>query len=171
MERAPDVAAHLREQYRVILLDEYQDTSVIQTELLAAVFHDSAVMAVGDPQQSIYGWRGASADNLTAFPAAFARETECGSYTLMVSWRNDTDILTAANGLLAAAPGAGVEALRPRPGAAAGRVEHHFAASVDAEAVAVAEWFAQRRAQHAETAGPDAPPHAGAVLFRTKRHM
>ena len=171
VERAPDVAAHLREQYRVILLDEYQDTSVIQTELLAAVFHDSAVMAVGDPQQSIYGWRGASADNLTAFPAAFARETECGSYTLMVSWRNDTDILTAANGLLAAAPGAGVEALRPRPGAAAGRVEHHFAASVDAEAVAVAEWFAQRRAQHAETAGPDAPPHAGAVLFRTKRHM
>ncbi|BDZ38834.1 hypothetical protein GCM10025863_14480 [Microbacterium suwonense] len=58
VESAPDVRAELREQHRVVLLDEYQDTSVIQTRFLAALFRDSAVMAVGDPHQSIYGWRG-----------------------------------------------------------------------------------------------------------------
>ncbi len=55
VEASPDVRADLREQHRVVLLDEYQDTSVIQTQFLAEVFRDSAVMAVGDPHQSIYG--------------------------------------------------------------------------------------------------------------------
>lgn len=173
VERAPDVAAELRDHFRVVLLDEYQDTSVIQTDLLAAVFHDSAVMAVGDPQQSIYGWRGASADNLAAFGTAFARTTPCAHYRLMVSWRNDGDILAAANGLLAGADRGrvDVDALRPRPGAARGRVEHVFEASVEQEAAAVAAWFARVRAEHDARLGAGAAPHSGAVLFRTKRHM
>ena len=102
VEAAPDVAAELRDQFRVVLLDEYQDTSVIQTDLLAAIFHDTAVMAVGDPQQSIYGWRGASADNLAAFPQAFARTTKARQHSLMISWRNDLGVLTAANAILEA---------------------------------------------------------------------
>ncbi|QIG40310.1 ATP-dependent helicase [Microbacterium sp. 4R-513] len=170
VEAAPDVAAELRDQYRVVLLDEYQDTSVIQTDLLAAIFHDTAVMAVGDPQQSIYGWRGASADNLAAFPRAFARTTAASRHGLMISWRNDLGILTAANAILAggAAGTVGVERLAARPGAREGRVAHVFAASVDDEAREVADWFARVRAEHAATT--DAP-HSGAVLFRTKRHM
>ena len=170
VQAAPDVAAELRDQYRVVLLDEYQDTSVIQTDLLAQIFHDTPVMAVGDPQQSIYGWRGASADNLAAFPRAFARTTTAGRHSLMISWRNDREILTAANAILAgsATGRVGVETLAARPGVGEGCVEHVFAASVDDEARAVADWFARVRAQHA--ARTDAP-HSGAILFRTKRHM
>lgn len=174
VERAPDVVEALREQYRVVLLDEYQDTSVIQTDLLAEIFRGGAVMAVGDPQQSIYGWRGASADNLTSFPRAFAPGADCERFSLMVSWRNDRRILDAANGLLAAGSQGPVpvDVLNARPGAAPGRVDHRFEATVDAEAAAVAQWFVQVRAEHAarDSASPRAP-HAGAILFRTKRHM
>ena len=180
IERAPEVADQLREQYRVVLLDEYQDTSVIQTRLLAEVFRDSAVMAVGDPNQSIYGWRGASADNLGAFPGAFAHGTECGRFSLMVSWRNDLSILTAANSLVAGAEhrGVPVDALGARPGAAEGRVQCRFEKTIDDEADAVARWFVDVRARHdaaemaAAQAASSAPrAHSGAVLFRTKRHM
>lgn len=170
VEAAPDVAADLRDQFRVVLLDEYQDTSVIQTDLLAAIFHDTAVMAVGDPQQSIYGWRGASADNLSAFPAAFARATTAARHSLMISWRNDLAVLTAANALLAAGGSSAipVEPLAPRPGVGAGRVEQVFARTVDDEAREVARWFARVRSEHAAT---NDRPHSGAILFRTKRHM
>ena len=54
-ERVPQVVAEYRERYKVVLLDEYQDTSVVQTRLLARLFADHGVMAVGDPHQSIYG--------------------------------------------------------------------------------------------------------------------
>ena len=63
-ERVPSVVDDFRSRYRVVLLDEYQDTSVVQTRLLATLFGGHGVMAVGDPHQSIYGWRGASAANL-----------------------------------------------------------------------------------------------------------
>ena len=79
---APEVSGELREQYRAVLLDEYQDTSALETLLLAAIFADTAVMAVGDPHQSIYGWRGASADNLAAFPRVFSSAAECGRFAL-----------------------------------------------------------------------------------------
>ena len=174
VERAPEVVAELRDQYRVVLLDEYQDTSVLQTELLAAIFHDTAVMAVGDPHQSIYGWRGASADNLAAFPHAFARTSGCGRHALMVSWRNDRSILDAANRLIAEAPLTGVDvpALAPRPGAGTGRVARRFETTIEEEADAVAEWFDQARSRHAaEQADTSTVPHAGAILFRAKRHM
>jgi len=185
VEAAPDVAAELRDQFRVVLLDEYQDTSVIQTDLLAAIFHDTAVMAVGDPQQSIYGWRGASADNLAAFPQAFARTTKARQHSLMISWRNDLGVLTAANAILEAGTSGSVsvEPLEPRPGARAGRVSHRYVPSVDDEAREVAEWFAAVREEHEaeqdrladERAGAGLPverqAHSGAILFRTKRHM
>ncbi|MFT4234471.1 MAG: ATP-dependent DNA helicase [Microbacterium sp.] len=166
VEVAPQVADALRDQYRVVLLDEYQDTSVIQTRLLARLFRDGAVMAVGDPNQSIYGWRGASADNLHAFARDFADTTTAAWHDLMVSWRNDRAILTAANTLLARAEGGlDVATLRERPGAAGGRVERVFTDTVEQEAAAVADWFAA-------THGPDVHQGAtGAILFRTKRHM
>ena len=171
VEGAPDVRAALREQHRVVLLDEYQDTSVIQTRFLAALFRDSAVMAVGDPHQSIYGWRGASADNLYAFSRAFAEDEPATTYSLMTSWRNDTRILDVANRVLAPLerPGLDVPALQPRPGAGAGDVAVRFPHTVDDEAEQVAEWFAERRRRHAAS-HPDRA-HTGAILFRSKRHM
>ncbi|GAA2855264.1 ATP-dependent DNA helicase [Microbacterium arabinogalactanolyticum] len=171
VETAPDVRAELREQHRIVLLDEYQDTSVIQTRFLAALFRDSAVMAVGDPHQSIYGWRGASADNLYAFGRAFAEERSATTYSLMTSWRNDSTILDVANRILEPLkrPGLDVPALEPRPGAGAGRVEVLFPHTVDDEAEQVSAWFEQRRAEHAASGADRA--HTGAILFRSKRHM
>lgn len=165
---APDVSRELREHYRAVLLDEYQDTSVLQTRLLSAIFADTAVMAVGDPHQSIYGWRGASADNLSTFPRVFSPDTECGRFALMVSWRNDMQILDAANALIAGAgPGTiDVPPLAPRPGASVGRVQRTFASTIDEEAAAVAEWFESVRSAHT-----GASAHSGAILFRAKRHM
>lgn len=171
VETAPDVRTELREQHRVVLLDEYQDTSVIQTRFLAALFRDSAVMAVGDPHQSIYGWRGASADNLYAFGRSFADQQPARTYSLMTSWRNDSSILDVANRVLEPLkrPGLEVPALEPRPGAGLGNVQVSFPHTVDDEAEAVAEWFEQRRAEHASDAERGA--HTGAILFRSKRHM
>jgi DNA helicase-2/ATP-dependent DNA helicase PcrA len=171
IESSPDVRAELREQHRIVLLDEYQDTSVIQTRFLAELFHDSAVMAVGDPHQSIYGWRGASADNLYAFVGAFARTSPARTYSLMTSWRNDRRVLDIANRVLEPLqrPGLDVPPLDPRPGAGDGAVDVRFPFTVDDEAADVARWFVERRREHDEaTAGR---PHTGAILFRSKRHM
>ncbi|PCE14984.1 ATP-dependent DNA helicase [Microbacterium sp. SZ1] len=173
VESAPDVRAELREQHRVVLLDEYQDTSVIQTRFLAELFRDSAVMAVGDPHQSIYGWRGASADNLYAFSGAFTGpdESPAAIYSLMTSWRNDSRILDVANRVLEPLqrPGLDVPPLEPRPGAGEGAVQVRFPFTVDDEAAEVADWFVERRAAHDQAAA--GRPHTGAILFRSKRHM
>lgn len=168
---AGDVRDGLRAEHRVVLLDEYQDTSVIQTRFLADLFSDSAVMAVGDPHQSIYGWRGASADNLYSFAGSFARSMEAQTHSLMTSWRNDRAILDVANRILAPLqrPGLDVPPLVPRPGAGEGSVQVEFPLTVDDEADEVAQWFGERRAEHA--AAHPSSPHTGAILFRTKRHM
>lgn len=173
VEASPDVRADLREQHRVVLLDEYQDTSVIQTQFLAEVFRDSAVMAVGDPHQSIYGWRGASADNLYAFARTFARDAAPADFSLMTSWRNDSTVLDVANRVLEPLrrPGLDVPPLEPRPGAGTGAVGIRYPLTVHDEAAEVAEWFAERRAEHTAAARQGVSPHTGAVLFRSKRHM
>ena len=167
----PAVADDLRDRYRVVLLDEYQDTSVAQTDLLAALFAGTGVMAVGDPHQAIYGWRGASAGNLGGFADAFSPGSPCARYALLTSWRNSASVLTAANAVLAPlAASAGtvaVEELRARPGAPAGVVELGFDADLDTEADRVAEWFARVRAERAQ----EGRPTTGAILFRSKKHM
>ncbi|MFV0458826.1 MAG: ATP-dependent helicase [Actinomycetales bacterium] len=95
----PDLAGAQRATYRVILLDEFQDTSHAQLELLARLFGGGhPVTAVGDPHQSIYGWRGASADNLDAFRARFGRRRmPVQTHHLTTSWRNPRSVLAAAN--------------------------------------------------------------------------
>ena len=164
------VADELRDRYRVVLLDEYQDTSVAQTDLLAALFAGTGVMAVGDPHQAIYGWRGASAGNLGGFADAFSPGAGCAQYALLTSWRNSASVLTAANAVLAplaASASLAVEELRPRPGAPAGVVELGFDSDLDTEADRVAEWFAGVRASRAQ----EGRPTTGAILFRSKKHM
>ncbi|BDV30987.1 ATP-dependent DNA helicase [Microbacterium terricola] len=166
----PAAAAELRARYRVVLLDEYQDTSVVQTDLLSALFAETAVMAVGDPHQAIYGWRGASAGNLGGFAAAFSPDAPCAQFSLLTSWRNSAQVLTAANAVLAplaARAPVDVQGLRPRPAAPAGAVELSFDADLDAETERVAEWFHEVRATRAR-AGRST---TGAVLFRSKKHM
>lgn len=161
------VRDELQARHRVVLLDEYQDTSVVQTDLLAAAFRCGAVMAVGDPHQSIYGWRGASAGNLGGFGAAFGEHGEARRFSLMTSWRNGRRVLDAAQAVLAPLASSSpvpVEPLEPRPGAPDGVVEIAVEQDADAEADRVAEWFARVRA---ERSGPT----TGAVLLRSKKHM
>ncbi|MFS0732651.1 ATP-dependent DNA helicase [Microbacterium sp. 1P10UB] len=164
------VVDELRARYRVVLLDEYQDTSVVQTDLLATLFGGTGVMAVGDPHQAIYGWRGASAGNLGGFPAAFAPGAVCARFALATSWRNSSRVLDAANAVLAplaASAPVPVEELRSRPGAPAGDVEVVFEADIDTEADRVADWFHRVRGGRAAQGRPT----SGAVLFRNKKHM
>ncbi|MFC5003460.1 UvrD-helicase domain-containing protein [Dactylosporangium cerinum] len=96
----PEVGTVERDRFRVVLLDEYQDTSHAQVVLLRSLFgRGHPVTAVGDPCQSIYGWRGASAGTLERFPAEFptgAGET-AAELSLTTSWRNRPEILDVAN--------------------------------------------------------------------------
>lgn len=120
----PEVGRVLREQYAVVLLDEYQDTSVAQGLLLSALFGDGTghpVTAVGDPCQAIYGWRGASVANLDDFPLHFAHAdgTPARRQSLSENRRSGGRLLDLANDLAAELRERheGVEALRPAPGA------------------------------------------------------
>jgi DNA helicase II / ATP-dependent DNA helicase PcrA len=98
-DASPEVAAIERERFALVVLDEYQDTGVAQRVLLSALFADShAVTAVGDPNQAIYGWRGASASNLSRFSEHFAPGQRAERpQPLMTSFRCDGRILDAAN--------------------------------------------------------------------------
>ncbi|MEU4398426.1 ATP-dependent helicase [Micromonospora orduensis] len=98
----PAVGEIERDRFRVVLLDEYQDTSHAQVVLLNALFGGGhPVTAVGDPCQSIYGWRGASAGTLDRFPTEFARSggQPARALGLTTSWRNRPEILRVANAL------------------------------------------------------------------------
>ncbi|HYB46270.1 MAG TPA: ATP-dependent helicase, partial [Streptosporangiaceae bacterium] len=107
--RHPEVGAAERARFHVVLLDEYQDTSHAQLVLLRSLFGGGhPVTAVGDPCQSIYGWRGASAGNLRRFTVDFpevARARPFGATApsgpapvllLSTSFRNAEQVLDAA---------------------------------------------------------------------------
>ncbi|GAA4158312.1 ATP-dependent DNA helicase AdnB [Gryllotalpicola daejeonensis] len=163
--RGPDIAAEYQSRFKVVLLDEYQDTSFIQTDLLAGLFAGHPVMAVGDPNQSIYGWRGASADNLDDFSRAFAGAPGVApTYPLTTSWRNPVSVLGAAN-LIAAPLNAkarvDVEKLDPRADAPQGDIEVRFEQTILDEAAAVADWFGTQFA----AAGAEKP--TAALLMRS----
>jgi DNA helicase-2/ATP-dependent DNA helicase PcrA len=106
-EQVPEVGAIERGKYRVVLLDEYQDTSVAQRRMLSALFSGAdpqsgrghAVTAVGDPCQSIYGWRGASAANIDQFPGHFRRANgrPAQVYPLTENRRSGGRLLAFAN--------------------------------------------------------------------------
>jgi len=89
-----------RQRFKVVLLDEFQDTSHAQLQLFAQLFGGGhPVTAVGDPHQSIYGFRGASAGQLFRFPEIFRRHDGGWAPTaeLTIAWRNSAHILAAAN--------------------------------------------------------------------------
>lgn len=160
-----------RAQHRVVLLDEFQDTSVAQLQLLADLFGAGhPAIAVGDPQQAIYGWRGASAASLASFTRAFATEQPVTQRTLSTSWRNDQAVLALANRIAQplrnAAAGLRVPELRARPGAGEGAVEICQTADTQREAQVIAAWIQRCR----DTAEPDAPLSA-AVLVRARRQI
>lgn len=187
----PPAIAAIRERSRVVLLDEVQDTSVGQTRLLSTLFAGESVMAVGDPHQSIYGWRGASADNLNAFHRDFQEPgapSRALTLSLSTSWRNPTTVLHAANiiaeplnastpfevprlrsrdetlgraGSEAHATGDPVQVSEPQ-------VEVHYPEMVHEEFAGLAEWLADARAAHERRTGNRA---TAAVICRSRAAM
>ncbi|WP_431280207.1 UvrD-helicase domain-containing protein [Leifsonia poae] len=172
-EKLPAVVEDYRERYRVILLDEYQDTSVVQTLLLSRLFAGQAVMAVGDPHQSIYGWRGASAANLGRFSLDFTGSRDgAAEYALSTSWRNPTRVLDAANALvgpLSTGSPVRVERLESRPGASQGRLDTRFEQTVADEAATVADWLGERLAARDDRGTVRARPCCAARSRRSIR--
>ena len=162
IEEVPQVRDDVRERFPIVLLDEYQDTSVMQVRLLAAIFGSHPVMAVGDPNQSIYGWRGAAAGTLERFLADFGGTSR---FSLPTSWRNDRRILQVANRIANALQVSGdVAELTPRPGAGDGEVKVGFYEESVDEARALADWLAERVTE-------DGTARTAAVLFRAKKRM
>ena len=182
----PDSGVIEREQQRFtqVLLDEYQDTSVLQTKLLSSLFYGKSVLAVGDPHQSIYGWRGASSANLAEYRADFGADSR-EPYQLSTSWRNPQVVLDIANQIafpldepldyVSAEHAELVRSvkrlpLRVRSGEANGRVEMQWHQTIEAEAKAVADWFADRIHVPIEENGKLRPP-TGALLLAKKLYM
>jgi DNA helicase-2/ATP-dependent DNA helicase PcrA len=169
LAQLPEVARIERERFGAVLLDEYQDTGHAQAVTLAGLFGAGhPVTAVGDPFQSIYGWRGASAGNIgrfaTTFPMADGRPA-C-AFPLSTSWRNDEQILHAANAVAAALrTGAATVELRSRPGAGEGRIIAAVTETVEAEGA----WLAGR--MRAEWDAMHAGDRTAAVLVRRRSQI
>ena len=101
--REHDEAARAwREKLRYLLVDEYQDTNACQYELLKLLVGPRAAFtAVGDDDQSIYGWRGATLENLNRLATDFSN---LKVIKLEQNYRSSVNILTAANRLIAHNP-------------------------------------------------------------------
>ncbi len=97
--KSPEVLQHYQGRFRQILVDEFQDTNTIQYAWLRVLAGGRIpVMAVGDDDQSIYGWRGAKIENIQRFTEDFE-----GTRTVRLeqNYRSTQTILTAANGVIA----------------------------------------------------------------------
>jgi len=169
VERFPQVVREYRERFAAVVLDEYQDTNVAQAHLIHGVFGEGfPVTAVGDPDQSIYAWRGASLFNLIAFRTQFrsADGSEAARLPLYTNFRSGSRILAAADRIVEPLPAS----QRPDPGktlvpwAENGEGAVELARFQDEQAEA--EWIAERVLRcHAD----GVPWHQVAVLCRKSR--
>ena len=183
-ESFDSVARALRSQYRVVLLDEYQDTSVVQARLLAKIFHSVAVTAVGDPNQAIYGWRGASASSMHTekfFHDFGAGDGSQSVFALPHSWRNPQVVLDAANTVargLRVSPstqlGQEKGASTPQPVTElklgnplkTGTLSVEYLPTLEAEAFSVAQWFAHQFDTWEASPGDSSKRPTAALLTR-----
>jgi ATP-dependent DNA helicase UvrD/PcrA len=125
VERHPQVAADFRARFPVVLLDEYQDTNHAQARLLSALCgRGYPVLAVGDPDQNIYAWRGASLQNILRFEQDFG-DPRGTRRPLYVNFRSGSRILEVAKEVIGRVPAerrGEDKDLWPHPGRGSGRV-------------------------------------------------
>jgi DNA helicase-2/ATP-dependent DNA helicase PcrA len=175
----PEVGETERVRFGAVLLDEYQDTGHAQRVLLRSLFgsiatvgHAIPVTAVGDPCQSIYGWRGASAANLPRFTTDFPHGDGTPAVTrgLLTSFRNPLEVLAVANAVSGELRGRPVRVgeLRCRDGAEPGEVRCALLPDVRTEVSWVADAIADRWCPAMADQG--APPTT-AVLVRRRSDM
>ena len=91
----PAAAQRLRDRYRIVLVDEFQDTDPVQWDILRLAFHGHATLVlIGDPKQAIYAFRGADVNAYLA-----AAEIADHHATLAQNWRSDPDLLLGLQAL------------------------------------------------------------------------
>ncbi len=106
-----DIGNYYRSRFTRILVDEYQDTNLVQHRILRALAgEDSRVTVVGDDDQAIYGWRGARVSNILEFPADFPGTR---IIRLETNYRSTGSILRAAGTLVARNTSRHGKTLRP----------------------------------------------------------
>ncbi|MGH8968501.1 MAG: ATP-dependent helicase [Actinomycetes bacterium] len=167
----PEVGEIERARFGAVLLDEYQDTGEAQRVLLTSLYSGHPVTAVGDPRQSIYGWRGASAGNLERFLGDFAGPGDGADASgLSVSFRNGEAILAVANQVARGIPVRGLDdrPLTPGPGRkGTGQVVCALHESVVDEA----GWVAEQVAALGRRDEDPVPWGQVAVLARKRSHF
>ena len=98
LRKTPGLLAHYREQFRHVLVDEFQDTNRIQYAWLQLLIGtDADAFVVGDDDQSIYGWRGARVENIRRFAEDYP---DTRTVRLEQNYRSTAHILNAANALI-----------------------------------------------------------------------
>ncbi|MCW2579593.1 MAG: uvrD2, partial [Blastococcus sp.] len=177
---APEVGRRERARWKVVLLDEYQDTSVGQLRMLEALYGGDtghAVLAVGDPRQSIYGWRGASAGTIERFDSTFPGRgpKRAQRLTLATSWRNDESVLAVANAVsgMLPPPEHPLPDLAPAPTAGPGAVTVGLYDTIADETAALADRLAACWSGGDPVIGrrADGRPPTVAVLARTRKQL
>lgn len=136
----PQAGQAIRERYQAVLLDEYQDTNPAQRVLLQRIFGDATpVIAVGDEDQTIYEWRGASSENFVVFSQHFGGPSQglVHDRGLTLNRRSSPEILEVANQARSLA-GDGADTLEPVDPQAHGEVITYWAG----DAIEEAEWIA-----------------------------
>ena len=138
----PEVAQSIRTRYDTALLDEYQDTDPAQRMLLQAIFGEGfPITAVGDVDQTIYEWRGASLENFNGFPVHFRQASGSPALTLPLTLnrRSGQLILDVANAIRGKLHDANFESLIATDDAAQAVVETRRFISLNAEATWIAD--------------------------------
>ena len=180
-EALPEISEIERSKYKVVILDEYQDTSESQVRFLSSLFGNGhCVSAVGDPNQAIYGWRGASAETMGTFKYKFGDQKlnfgNCLEFDLLTTWRNETTILDFANVVVShigevATTHPQVKVLQPRPGAGAGYLSCGLFVTPADEAAAIAQYFADLWHNPTRTVLKVEERSTFAVLVRVKSYI
>jgi DNA helicase-2/ATP-dependent DNA helicase PcrA len=101
LEKAPNIAEYFAHRFRHLLVDEYQDTNTLQSQIIDRIAQHHRVMAVGDDAQCIYSWRGADFENIMTFPE---RHPGTVIHRIETNYRSTPEILNLANGVLEAQP-------------------------------------------------------------------
>ena len=101
LKKSPETAAYFAHRFRHVLVDEYQDTNTLQSQIVDLIGSHHQVMAVGDDAQCIYTWRGANVENILTFPD---RHPGTVIHRIETNYRSTPQILALANGVLESQP-------------------------------------------------------------------
>ncbi|MEM9158224.1 MAG: ATP-dependent helicase [Verrucomicrobiota bacterium] len=97
LDTQPEIAQSFHNRFKFALCDEYQDTNVLQAEIIDKMCPHHNIMAVGDDAQCIYSWRGANFENIVTFPD---RHPDTQIHRIETNYRSTPEILQLANAVI-----------------------------------------------------------------------